>query len=107
MDPCELPSSSSSSFQRKDVVSFWGIISETTDVSGEHQCSTISKLMTSLLSLPHSNAEVERIFSQVVITKTKLRNSLKSSTLDSILVTKQGCHPIVLPSIQTKLCTVS
>ena len=46
--------------------------------------------MTSLLSLPHSNAEVERIFSQVAITKTKLKNSLKSSKLDSIFVTKQS-----------------
>ena len=87
MDPSELPSSSE---HRTDVVAFWGTISQMTDTSGEYRFPIVSRLMTSLLSLPHSNAEVERIFSQVAITKTKLRNSLKSSTLDSILVTKQS-----------------
>ena len=87
MDPSELPSSSE---HRTDVVAFWDTISQMTDTSGEYRFPIVSRLMTSLLSLPHSNAEVERIFSQVAITKTKLRNSLKSSTLDSILVTKQS-----------------
>ena len=88
MDPSELPSSSSA--YRKDVVAFWGTVSQMTDTSGEYRFPTVSRLMTSLLSLPHSNAKVKRIFSKVAITKTKLRNSLKSSTLDSILVTKQS-----------------
>lgn len=88
MEPRELPSSSSE--HRRDVVAFWGTINQMTDTSGEYRFPTVSRLMTSLLSLPHSNAEVERIFSQVALTKTKLRNSLKSSTLDSILVSKQS-----------------
>ena len=61
-----------------------------TNTSGVSRFPTISKLTKSLLSLPHSNAEVERVFSQVALMKTKLRNSLKSSTLDSILITKQS-----------------
>ncbi len=86
-DPSDLPSTSGT---RKDVVSFWGGVGQITNTSGESRFPTISKLTKSLLSLPHSNAEVERVFSQVVLLKTKVRNKLKSSTLDSLLMTKQS-----------------
>ena len=45
--------------------------------------------MNSMLSLPHSNADVERIFSQAVLVKTKHRNKLKTGTLDAILTVKE------------------
>ena len=79
LDPGKLPSSSE---HRKNIVSFWDSISQMKDTSGECRFPIISKLINSLLSFPHLNAEVEKVFSQVTITKTKLRNSLKSSMLD-------------------------
>ncbi len=87
LDPSDLPTTSC---RRKDVVLFWGGISEITDTSGESRFPTISRLTKSLLVFPHSNAEVERVFSQVVLLKTKIRNKLKSSTLDSLLMSKQS-----------------
>ena len=53
MDPSELPSTSSE--HRRDVIAFWGTVSQMTDTSGEYRFPTVSRLMTSLLSLPHSN----------------------------------------------------
>ena len=52
--------------------------------------TTISLFVKSLLALPHSNADVERVFSQVALIKTKHRNRLKTSTLDALLVARGG-----------------
>lgn len=45
--------------------------------------------MLELFSLPHSSANVERIFSQMNLSKTKVRNSLKEGTLNGILSSKE------------------
>lgn len=89
LDPAEIPTSSTSS-KRQDVVTFWANINCITDTNGDIQFPTISKLSKSLLSLPHSNTEVERVFSQLVLLKTKTRNKLKPNTLDSLLLVKQN-----------------
>ena len=86
-DPSNLPCTSSD-VHRKDVVTYWGTISQMVDPSQEKRFPTISKLTTSLLSLPHSNADVERIFSHVSNIKTKSRNSLKTKTLEALILTK-------------------
>ena len=88
MDPNDLPSCSATT--AIDVDSFWGSVNKMMNTSGERRFPTVSKLMSSLLSLPHSNADVERIFSQVVLIKTKTRNCLKASTLDAIVMTKKS-----------------
>ena len=41
----------------------------------------VSHLVVSLLLLPHFNAEIECVFSQINIVKTKLRNRLSVKTL--------------------------
>ncbi|KAL7724335.1 hypothetical protein ACLKA6_001052 [Drosophila palustris] len=43
-----------------------------------------------LLSLPWSKAEVERVFSQMNIVKTKLRNKMHLKTLNAILSIRYG-----------------
>lgn len=43
----------------------------------------------SVLSLPHSNADCERIFSNVNAIKTKYRNKLVTETINGTLLTKQ------------------
>ena len=89
MDPADLPEFNG---RRKDVAAFWGSISRMVDTSDNKRYPTLSKLMKSMLSLPHSNADVKRIFSLVVLVKTKHRNKLKTSTLDAILTAKE-CIP--------------
>jgi len=44
--------------------------------------------MKNFVILPHSTAAVERLFSQVTINRTKLRNSLQVSTLNQLLSIK-------------------
>lgn len=45
----------------------------------------VGNLMKKLLCLPHSSASVERLFSQVNLMKTKVRNSLNTETLNGML----------------------
>lgn len=75
---------------RADVATFWGSVGKIEDCSGNLKFPIIRKFITSLLSIPHSNADVERIFSHVNLIKVKQRNKLKVSTLDSLLKVKQG-----------------
>jgi 5S rRNA maturation endonuclease (ribonuclease M5) len=42
-----------------------------------------------LCSLPHSNAQCERVFSQINLIKTRTRNRLITSTVNGLLLTKQ------------------
>lgn len=69
---------------RKDHIDrFWGEIDDV-------KFPTVCLFVKSLLTLPHSNADVERVFSQVALIKTKHRNGLKTSTLDALLVARGG-----------------
>lgn len=61
----------------------------------------LSKFFLNVLSLPHSNADCERIFSSINLIKTKLRNSLNIESVKYLLLAKQcvkqsgGCHTFV------------
>lgn len=46
----------------------------------------LAKLVEAVLSLPHSNAEAERIFSIVADAKNKKRNKLGNNTVSTIYV---------------------
>lgn len=48
----------------------------------------LKKLVYAILSIPVATANVERIFSQININKTKTRNKLDTNTLCGILRTK-------------------
>ncbi|CAL1672657.1 unnamed protein product [Lasius platythorax] len=56
-----------------------------TDVGGNKKFENISKLVLGLLSLPFSNATVERAFSIVNIIKDKLRNKMSIAMVEAIL----------------------
>jgi hypothetical protein len=47
-----------------------------------------------ILCLPHSNAEVERVFSSMNIVKNKIRNKMKLDLLNNILNIKYGLKRI-------------
>lgn len=69
---------------RKDRIDqFWGEIDEI-------KFPTVNLFVKSLLALPHSNADIERVFSKVALIKTKHRNRLKTSTLDALLMVQCG-----------------
>ena len=73
-----------------NVSTFLGQVSRMVNTSQESRFPIISKLTTSFLSFPHSNADVERIFSHVTHIKIKTRNSMKTKTFDAIILTKQS-----------------
>lgn len=50
----------------------------------------LSKFVLNLLSLPHLNADNERLFSQVNLIKTKIRNKVVISTVTGVLLAKQS-----------------
>lgn len=58
--------------------------------TGEPKYPNLAKVVGCSLSLPHSNASVERIFSHLRRVKTDIRSRLKSSSLVSLLHTKKG-----------------
>lgn len=51
---------------------------------------TLELLIEAIFSLPHSNAEAERIFSIVTDVKCKKRNRLSNSTLSAICIVRSS-----------------
>lgn len=82
----------------------WAEIASYRDATGDNPFEDLSRLALTLLCLPHSNADVERIFSHMNIVKTKLRNRLSIKSLNAIMAIKYGlrrhgkcCHNYDLP----------
>lgn len=67
---------------------FWFRLRSMKDVFDKPMFDKLSHFMLGLLTIPHSNSECERTFSQVRKNKTDFRGSLSDHTLSSILVTK-------------------
>lgn len=80
----EIPSLRESSMEPEQ---FWFTVSKE-KCADELRFPKVSKLMMNLMSLPHSSAAAERIFSLVSNIKTKHRSRLKTSTLNSLLHSK-------------------
>lgn len=72
-----------------DSVGFWGKVLSTRRTSGEYAFPTLKRFIPTMLSLPHSSATVERVFSAVNLNKTKLRNRMSNSSLEGILAAKE------------------
>lgn len=60
-------------------------MNEIKDAGGNKRFGNISKLVLGLLSLPFSNAAVERAFSIVNIVKNKLRNKMSIAMVEAIM----------------------
>ncbi|KYN18236.1 hypothetical protein ALC57_09483 [Trachymyrmex cornetzi] len=60
-------------------------INKIVNAGGHKRFGHISKLVLALMSLPFSNASVERTFSIINIIKDKLRNRMSVETADTIL----------------------
>lgn len=76
-------------YKENSVPEFWSQVSEVRNAVNELMFPHLKKLISALLSLPHSSATAERIFSQLNLIKTKLRNRLNVETCSSLIFTKQ------------------
>lgn len=77
---------------------FWVEVFNYRDSSGEQAFKDLAQFALSLLAMPLSNADVERVFSQMAIIKCKLRNRMGQETLSSILHVRYGLR------MQCKCC---
>lgn len=64
----------------------WAKILEFEDFNGEKMFPHLELLVQAVLSLPHSNAEAERIFSMITDIKTKKRNRLTNKIVSAMCV---------------------
>lgn len=64
---------------------FWGHILELRNAIGEKPFEELAFCVLALMSLPLSNAFVERVFSVMAIVKSKLRNKISTRMLSAIL----------------------
>ncbi|KAL8621529.1 hypothetical protein ACOMHN_026201 [Nucella lapillus] len=58
------------------------------DASGAAQFHFLPTFMVSILTIPHSNAHCERVFSYVRKNRTDQRESLGEETMDALMVVK-------------------
>lgn len=86
-----------------DVSQFWKQQVSLKDDDGNQKYPNLSKVVGCALALPHSNAAVERVFSQVSLIKTDLRNSLKTASLVSLLHVKNGLHTAGISAHQIQM----
>ena len=73
-----------------DIDEMWAKIFECEDDDGNKFFPNLAKLVEAVLSLPHSNAEAERIFSIVSDVKNKKRNKLGNDTVSAICVARSS-----------------
>lgn len=67
------------------VEQFWTDVLNHEDASGEQDFFELGRFILSILSLPFSNASVERAFSQMNLIKSNIRNRMQEDMLESIM----------------------
>ena len=79
-------------YHRMDIL--WGYLGTLKDsVTSQPRFFMLSKVAKLVLTIPHSNADEERVFSLIRQNKTDSRNSLSlDGTLSSILTVKMACE---------------
>jgi hypothetical protein len=71
MDYCtsQLPPTFS---EEVEIDQYWHEVGLLKDISGDIQYPLLSKLAKAVLTIPHGNADIERMFSHLGLNKTKL-----------------------------------
>lgn len=92
------------------LIEFWKKISELKRGGSKYAFPVLTSFVENIPILPHSSANVERIFSQVNLNKTKVRNRLENESLEGILFTKDylklknsNCFDVLIKSDLHKL----
>lgn len=75
-------------FKNESICNFWARVSEMKNELNELMFLELSRIVGGILSIPHSSANVERIFSYQNIIKTKERNRLHVPTVSGLIQTK-------------------
>lgn len=90
--------------EKKSTTRFWAEVISYMDAGGNNPFQELAEFAWHLLALPFSNAEVERVFSQMNIVKTKLRNRMQAQMLNAILNVRASlqrdnicCHDFKIP----------
>ncbi|KAJ8951253.1 hypothetical protein NQ314_007692 [Rhamnusium bicolor] len=77
----------------KDTVEFWRNLCTLTNFKDEYIFKNIAELALIILCIPHGNADVERIFSNIADIKTKKkRNKLSTSLLKALFRIKMDLY---------------
>lgn len=71
-----------------DAMKFWQEMGKLQRGDNTPYFPNLNHLVSIVFTLPHSSASVERVFSQINLNKTKIRNRLNTDTLNAILHTK-------------------
>jgi hypothetical protein len=71
-----------------NVLQFWPVVHNYIDGSGQQIFKELSSVVLKMLSLPISKAVVERVFSVMNNVKPKVRNKMKLTTLNAIIITR-------------------
>lgn len=72
-----------------DLEAYWNTIFSIKNVLNENMYPNLKLFLAPFLSLPHSSATVERIFSQLTLIKDKKRNILHTGTVNAIMASKE------------------
>lgn len=75
-------------FQKDQLIKadeFWRHISQIRKGDSSQMFPLLAQFVQNLLTLPHSSANVERLFSAINLMKTNIRNRLSTDTLTGIL----------------------
>ncbi|XP_046542694.1 uncharacterized protein LOC124253022 [Haliotis rubra] len=87
LEDCHIPLQDESG-SRKAIDKVWSNILQMKPPMGQVRFPVLRKVMHALLCLPHSNADCERVFSQVRKIHTDCRKNLNSDTLTALLQCK-------------------
>ncbi|KNC29586.1 hypothetical protein FF38_08837 [Lucilia cuprina] len=71
--------------ENTSATSFWSEVNLFKDSAGNNSFKDLAKFAIEMLSLPWSNADLERVFSQLNVVETKLRNRLITDTVNAVL----------------------
>ncbi|KAJ8910917.1 hypothetical protein NQ315_014251 [Exocentrus adspersus] len=85
---CNLSDTIKTNLKTIDFTEFWFELYSMKNSADQKVFRNVCEFVFNLLSLPHSSASAERIFSQISIIKTKLRNRLSPTTCNSLLMAK-------------------
>ena len=71
--------------ETKEIVKFWAEVYMHKDASNTSSFLKLATIVLTILSLPHSHADVERVLSQINFVENKLRNKLSIDAVNSLL----------------------
>lgn len=76
--------------QETEIDSFWGKMYNFKNENNVFPFRNLAKFILNILSLPHANADCERIFSLMNIIKSKIRNNLNNDSVSKITLAKEA-----------------